>query len=361
MLRNHPALARLFSPSHRPPRAPGASAPRHKLHVVLAVVAGLVLGALGMWVIPLLGQDREAPPELPLPARITGSRKTGLPKLRGDVQTVMRAFELEDLEGHTVLHVDKLSAFVDLDAMRRGVVRMPRGHASHIALLLRRGSSGRVSLSEAVRGSTDEPKREKSTTRLDVGPLVVEDVDMTVDMGDKPVLIHVSHAKVRIQRTPDDLAPRIYLSEIHGNLEKPDPLEQPIAIRGAEGVVHLEGGPLVDMRARVCIGNSEMRLRIEMPQRKTQVQMTVDAEGPLANAALMGLGIASKSKSEKLAVDTGSVRVTEPFDCSRDAGKALRDRMEQRERDGESKSAPETKPTRETKRPAETKHASDSP
>jgi hypothetical protein len=331
MSRTPPALTPLFTP--KPTVAPvrGPSRPRRALYATLLVLLGVVLGALGMWFIPLLASARAEAPPLRAPAKITGSQRAGLPKLRGDVETVLRAFELEDLQGHTVLRVDKLSAFVDLDAMRRGIVRMPRGHASHVKLLLRRGESGRVSLSEALHGSSDEPKREKSTTRLNIGPLVVEDVDMKVDMGDKPVRIHVSHARVRVQRTPDDLAPRIFLSDIHGNLAEPDPLEQPIAIRGGEGVVELAGGTLVDVRTRVCIGASEMRVRIEMPERHTQVHMTVDSEGPLAKAALMGLGIASKKKSEKLAVDAGSVRVSEPFDCSRDAGKALRERMEQRE------------------------------
>lgn len=334
-------LARLRKPRSAPPPERGGSASRHWVRIGLSVLLGLFLGVLGMGLVPLLESERDEPPPLPLPARITGSAKAKLPKMSGDVQTVMRAFSLEDLEGNTVLQVDKFSAFVDLDAMQKGIIRMPRGHASHVKLLLRRGSSGRVSLSEAVRGSTEEPKQEKSSTRLNIGPLIIEDVEMTVAMGATPIVIHVDHAKLRIQRTPDALAPRIFLSEIAGNLQKPDPLPQPVAIRGAEGVVRLEGDPLVDIRARVCIGNSELRLRIEMPERHTQVQMTVDAEGALAQASAFSLGIVSKVKSEKLAVRTGAVRVNEPFDCSRETGRDMRGEMDRREGEKRAESAAE--------------------
>jgi hypothetical protein len=337
MFRRHAAMAPPITPLQDAEREPASRAPRRWLWlwVGLSALLGLCLGALAMWAVPLLAGEQAGeqgePPPLAEPAVITGSTEGKMPKVEGDLQTVMRSFTLEDLEGHTVLQVDKLSAFVDLDAMRKNIIRMPRGQASHVKVLLRRGKSGRVSLSEAVHGTTEAPKQERSATRLNIGPLLVKDVLMTVDMGDTPVVVHVSHARVRVQRSAGDLAPRVFLSEIRGNLQKPDPLKQPIAIRGAEGVVNLQGDPFVDIRSRVCIGNSEMKVRIEMPERRTQVQMTVEADGALAQAALLGLGLVSKIKSAKLAVHKGPVQVKEPFECSRAGGDDLRDEMGDRD------------------------------
>jgi hypothetical protein len=322
------ARTKTFLKAHPTERAGGGW--RRKLPVVLGTLLGVVAGALAMSMLPLFGSGDSTAEPLPSPERIAGSAGAEAPKVSGDVNTVVSAFSLDDLEGNTVLQVDKLSAFVDLDAMQRGVLRMPRGQATHVKLLLRRGTSGRVSLSEAIRGSTEAAAKHKSSTRLDIGPLLVEDVQMTVAMGSSPVVIHVNHARLRIQRAASDLAPRIFLSELDGYLQKPDPLHQPITIRGGEGLVRLEGGPLVDIRARACLGASEMRLRIEVPERNAQVHMTVDAEGALAHAALFALGIAADMKSEKLAVQAGSVEVKEAFTCSRETGKDMRGQMDRR-------------------------------
>jgi hypothetical protein len=94
--------------------------------------------------------------------------------------------------------------------------------------------------------------------------------------------------------------------------------------------VRLAGGPLVDVRARACLGASELRLRIEVPERHAQIHMTVDAEGALGHAALFALGIASDFKSDKLAVEKGSVQVKHPFDCSRATGNEVRAQMDRR-------------------------------
>jgi hypothetical protein len=333
MQMKRPVLARVRTFFKIHPKEHGAAAPRRRMTIVLGALFGVFIGALAMWILPLLGHQRGPPPSLPLPARITGSARSArssAPQLSGDMQTVVRSFSLDDLEGNTVLQVDKLSVFVDLDAMGNGILRMPHGRASHVKLLLRRGSSGRVSLSEAIRGSTEAPGQHTSSNRLDIGPLNVDDVQMTVAMGATAVVIHVNHAQLRVQRTNNELAPRIFLSEIEGYLQKPDPLHQPITIRGGEGVVRLEGGPLVDVRARACLGASELRLRIVVPERHAQTHMTVDAEGALAHAALFALGIAADLKSDKLAVETGSVQVKQPYECSRATGNDARAQMDER-------------------------------
>jgi len=300
--------------------------------VLSCTVAGVLLGAILVIAAPLFVHRGAQAPPLPQPAKhVAGRTKSDGPNVSGNLFATIKTFTLEDPEGNTVLRVAELGGFVDLDAMGDSeLVHMPRGHARDVELLLRRGPSGRVSLSEAFRGNSEphEPKLKRGGTALQIGPLQVKNVKLTVAMGKSPVVIHIDHAVVRVQRKRSDLAPRVFLAEVHGNLVSPDPLHQPIAIEGAEGVIDLAGDPLVDMRARVCIGDSEMRIRIEMPERHTQVRMTVDAHGALAGSALMALNVVSMFKADKLGVTSGSVSVDEPFDCTRSKGRDRRAAME---------------------------------
>ncbi len=319
-------MSRDETPPHKPRR-------RWPL-VVGCLVAGAWLGAVAVIAAPaLVPSDKETPPLAAPEKHVGGGKKEG-PKLTGDLYTTIKNFTLEDPEGHTVLRVAKIGAFLDLDAVGDAqAIRMPRGHAEDIDVLLRRGPSGRVSLSEAFRGNSDphEPKKQKGGTPLNIGPLAIKNVKMTVAMGKTPVIIQIDRAVIRIQRRISDLAPRIFLSEVHGSMLKPDPLPQPIAIEGAEGIIDLAEDPLIDLRARVCLGNSEMRIRIGMPARKEKVQMTVDATGPLAKSALAALNLVSLFKGDKIGVDTGSVKVEEPFECSRDKGDEKRAKIDSEE------------------------------
>jgi len=291
-------------------------------------VVGVLLGAILVIAAPLFVHRRAQAPPLPQPRKhIAGRAQSDGPNVSGNLFATIKTFTLEDPEGHTVLRVGELGGFVDLDAMGNSeLVHMPRGHARDVELLLRRGPSGRVSLSEAFRGNSEphEPKLKRGGTALQVGPLQVKNVKLTVAMGKSPVVIQIDRAVVRVQRKRSDLAPRVFLADVHGTLVSPDPLHQPIAIEGAEGVIDLAGDPLVDMRVRVCIGDSELRIRIEMPERQTQVRMTVDAHGALAGSALLALNVVSMFKADKLGVSSGPVSVDEPFDCTRSKGRARR-------------------------------------
>jgi hypothetical protein len=202
-----------------------AGAPkRRKWPVVLGVAGGLVVGALAVAVLPAFTSGGEEAPPLPQPeTQNRGSKKDG-PKLSGDLHTTIRDFTLEDPEGNVVLKVAKIGAFLDLDSIGdTQLVRMPRGTAEDVDVLLRRGPSGRVSLSEAFRGNSEahEPKKEKGGTPLQIGPMQVKDVKMTVAMGKSPVIIRIDRATIRIQRKVSDLAPRIFLSNVHGEMLQP--------------------------------------------------------------------------------------------------------------------------------------------
>jgi hypothetical protein len=335
--------------------APGANKRTIWLIALGSLIGGLILGAVAMLIAPAFSGGEEEAPPLPQPSEDVGRSAKDGPKLSGDVFTTIKKFSLEDPEGNTVLKAAEIGGFLDLDSFGdKNVVRMPRGRAKDVEVLLRRGPSGRVSLSEAFRGNSEPhtPKQEKGGTPLQIGPLQVTNVKMTVAMGKSPIVIHIDRATVRIQRKVSDLAPRVFLSNVHGNLLSPDPLPQPIAIEGAEGVIDLAGDPLVDLRARVCIGDSEMRVRIEMPERNEQVRMTMDAHGAMATTASAALNVVSMFKSDKLAVGNGSVKVEEPFACARSKGQEKREEIDDDEARGKNEATPGT-PSSENK-PAKT-------
>ena len=114
----------------------------------------------------------------------------------------------------------------------------------------------------------------------------------------------------------------------------PDPLPQPVRIHGGRGVIDLAGHPLVDLRARACIGGDELRVHIEVPERQGPVHLRVDADGFSARSARVALNLASRAK-ERLDVSSGPVEVTEPFDCTREEGKAVRERVKSDDRAAE--------------------------
>ena len=64
-------------------------------------------------------------------------------------------------------------------------------------------------------------------------------------------------------------------------------------IRGGKGVIDLAKDPLIDLRVRVCIGGSELRVRFDLPEQKRAANLGLDAEGALAHVAVMGLNLAA--------------------------------------------------------------------
>jgi hypothetical protein len=110
-------------------------------------------------------------------------------------------------------------------------------------------------------------------------------------------------------------------------MAEPDPLPQPVRIHGGRGVIDLAGEPLVDLRARVCIGGSEMRVRVEIPERHGAVRLRVDAEGFSGRSALLALNLVTKFK-ERLEISSGTAEVSEPYDCTRAEGRESRQRVD---------------------------------
>jgi hypothetical protein len=267
---------------------------------------------------------------LPRPsAVIAGNHAAKRAQLQGKSRTVIRDFAIDDLEGHEVLRVEEIAVGLELEALGSHVVEMPGGHARGVALLLRRGKTGRVSLAEAL--GRREAKGDNRGTALAIGPLQISDAHMTVAISERSVVFQIDRARVQVQKRLSDAAPRVFLSDIHGYMEDPDPLPQPVRIHGGRGVIDLAGHPLVDLRARVCIGGDEMRVHIEVPERQGPVHLRVDAEGFSARSARVALNLASRAK-ERLQVSSGAVEVTEPYDCTRAEGKAARERVKREDR-----------------------------
>src|SRR5690606_4809058 len=98
------------------------------------------------------------------------------------------------------------------------------------------------------------------------------------------------------------------------------PLPQPIRIRGGRGVIDLASDPLVDLRARICIGGGELRVQVQIPERRGPIRLRVDAEGFSARSALVALNMVAKFK-DRLEITKGTVEVAEKFDCTRAEGR----------------------------------------
>jgi hypothetical protein len=129
---------------------------------------------------------------------------------------------------------------------------------------LYRDQTGKLSLTHALRESPaplkpgiDTPPKGKSKDGawlIEIGPVRVEDATLTIAFTKKPVRIHVESAIITVRRRSEDSAPHIYLEQVRGEMLEPKPLPHPVRIAFAEGLVRLEGEPLVDVSARTCIG-----------------------------------------------------------------------------------------------------------
>lgn len=282
---------------------------------------GIVIGGAAMYAYDTPPSGGAALEPLPTPAEgIKGKRDPKSLQLEGKSRASISNFSIEDPEGHEVLQAKEIGAALDLEALASHLVRMPTGHARGVHLLLRRGKSGRVSLAEAL-GKREGA--EKGESLLAIGPLAIDDARVDVAVNERPVAFQIDSAKVQVQKKRGDAAPRVFLSGIHGYMADPDPLPQPIRIRGGRGVIDLAGDPLVDIRARVCIGGGELRVQIEIPERHGAIRLRVDAEGFSARSALVALNMVSKFK-ERLEVTKGPVEVSEPYDCTRAEGREAR-------------------------------------
>jgi hypothetical protein len=296
------------------------------LSFALVGALGALLGAVAT--VLLLARTPSTPdplPALPQPPTPSKAGQKDSPDLRGTAEAKLRNFEIHDLQGHRVLHVDHFSAELDLEDMQKRVMRLSKGRVKGVDVLLRRGESGRISLAEVL-GRDPQKKRADPEERreLALGPFQIEDARLRIMLGMRPVTFQIDRAQVRITRGLEEKAPKIFLSGIHGRMVDPDPLPQPIRIVGGEGVVDLARDPLVDVRARVCIGNGELRMHVGLPDSRQPVNLRAEAEGFMGKAALMALGLAANIKDEKITLSNGPVQVAAEGDCSRSEGRDLK-------------------------------------
>lgn len=228
-------------------------------------------------------------------------------------------FSMNDHAGRNVLKVQSLQGLMDLGALRRGVYRIETAKAHGIEVTLYRDQTGKLSLTNALRETPSplksgletppETDSKEGAWLIEIGPIRVEDATLTIAFTEKPVRIHVESAIVTVRRRPEDSGPLIYLERVRGEMLEPKPLPHPVRIAFAEGLVRLEGAPMVDLSARTCIGRDELRVHAIVPARQEPVALTVDSVGVEGALGRMGLKIASRRKHDKLHYQHGPVKL----------------------------------------------------
>ena len=308
-----------------------------RISIALAGVFGVLLGAAATLLLLTHAPFSSEPlPALPQPPGKSNGNRKDTPDLRGTAEAKLRNFEVHDLQGRRVLHVDHFSAELDLEDLQKRVVRLTEGRVKGVDVLLRRGDSGRISLAEVLGRDRQKKQTDPGDEReLALGPFQIEDARLRVAVGSKPITFHIDRASVRITRKLDDKAPKIFLAGIHGHMSDPDPLPQPVRIVGGEGVVDLARDPLVDVRARVCIGNGELRLHVGMPDSQQPVNLRAESEGFMGKAAMMALSLAAIIKDEQMTLLEGPVKVDAEGDCSRAEGRELKRELKDAKKKGD--------------------------
>lgn len=224
---------------------------------------------------------------------------------------------IEDKQKRNVLRVRNVRASINLRAMRRGAIRVPKGHLEGVELTLFRDDTGKMSIANAFRNperpqpaeEPPEPSDEDASWIIGAGPVTLKDVVLTLGFTKNPVQFRVDRGTVRVRRGQSDSGPVIYFDEIEGALLKPRPLPRPVRIAYAKGIVRLEGRPLVEMVARTCIGISELRIQAVVPVRKQPVKLTATSIGVSSMLARTVLNAVSGVKSDKIDYEWGVVKL----------------------------------------------------
>jgi hypothetical protein len=226
-------------------------------------------------------------------------------------------FSVRDKQNRHVLRVRQLRMSIDMDATKRGVVHISKGHIRGAAITLYRDETGKMSIANAF--ETGDPKAEPSDSAeeepqdegwlIDAGPITLRSVVLTLGFTAKPVKFRIDHAKMHVRKNAESSGPLIYLDHIRGAMLEPSPLPNPVRIAHARGVVRVNGHPMVDMVAQTCLGTSELRLRAVVPSQKKPVELTGDSAGAGGLIGRMGLLITSKAKSEKVHYTHGAVKL----------------------------------------------------
>lgn len=242
----------------------------------------------------------------------------------------LRNFTMRDKRDRQVLRIKNLTGEVNLDELQRGIYRVSHATIEGAEITLHRDKGGELSITSALREEPrpvkralyvppeEEPKGEDWL--IDVGPVSVRDSILTLGFTAKPVRFYIERAKAMVRRTAEDEAPKIYLHDVQGRMLEPDPLPKPVRIAQASGIVRLGGAPMVELTARTCVGNAELRVHAVVPARKKPVRLTVDSAGIGGALGRMGLKIAARRKEEKLQFQHGPVKIDGGPGCEYEKG-----------------------------------------
>jgi hypothetical protein len=242
---------------------------------------------------------------------------------------------IEDKQKRNVLRVRNVRASINLREMRRGAIRVPKGHVEGVELTLFRDQTGKMSIANAFRNpEPEQPSEEPSeisnddddddddgTWIIGAGPVTLKDVVLTLGFTENPVQFRVDRGTVRVRRGQSDSGPVIYFDGIEGALLKPRPLPSPVRIAYAKGIVRLGGRPMVDMVARTCLGISELRIRAVVPARKQGVELTATSIGVSSLLGRTVLQAVSAVKADKIDYEWGVVKLKGGKKCFQPATK----------------------------------------
>jgi hypothetical protein len=238
--------------------------------------------------------------------------------LSGTARLALDHFGAVDKQKRHVLRVKHLNVTMDMDAMRHGAIHVPHGRIEGAEITLYRDKSGKMTIASAFRPGAapppppSEPSDEETEElgwAIQVGPMILKDVILTLGFTANPVKFRVDHGTMHVRKGGEDSGPMIYFDHIEGAMLEPSPLPHPVRIAHAKGVVRLKGHPMVDMVARTCLGTSELRLRAVVPTRKKPVELTGDSAGAGGLLGRMALLITSKAKAEKVHYTHGAVKL----------------------------------------------------
>jgi hypothetical protein len=283
---------------------------------------GVDSGALEGW--PFVDGGVEEPsPAVPTDAGVEDAKGPSL-GLGGIGRLSASKLSIEDKQKRNVLRVRNVRASINLRAMRRGTIRIPKGHLEGVEITLYRDDTGKMSIANAFRGSESakpaeepgeepgeepEPAADDESWIIGAGPVTLKDVILTLGFMDKPVQFRIDRGSVRVRRGKADSGPLIYFDDIEGALLKPQPLPRPVRIAYARGIVRLGGRPLVEMAARTCIGISELRIRAVVPARKQAVDLTATSIGVGSLLGRTVLQAVAGVKPDKIDYEWGWVKL----------------------------------------------------
>ena len=208
--------------------------------------------------------------------------------------------------------------------MRRGAIRVPRGHLEGVEITLYRDENGKISIANAFGGpqptassqESSEQSPESGSWVIGAGPIKLKDVILTLGFTAKPVQFRIDRGTLRVARGSADAGPVIYFDDIEGALLKPRPLPRPIRIAYAKGIVRLKGRPLVEMAARTCLGISELRIGAVVPARKQAVELTATSIGVSSLLGRVVLQSVAQTKPDKIDYEWGLVKLKGGRKCA---------------------------------------------